>query len=162
MASRIAAEGASFGPGSLIEVEAGFVPVDWISEGDLVETRDHGLQPVRSVAHHTLWMGHVARHPHHRPVKIDAGALGDGRPWRRLVLSPWHRVRVEGPLAGDLFGEEWLLTAAARLTRLDGIEQEAATKITYRRLTFDQPVEIRGEGLWCQADALKEDLRLTG
>jgi hypothetical protein len=58
-----------------------------------------------------VWTGHrtieVAPHPRPqdvRPVRISAGAFGEGAPMRDLVLSPDHAVFVDGDADGGASG----------------------------------------------------------
>ena len=153
---------AAFGPGSLIELDMGFCPVERVCEGDLVQARSHGSFPVLAVEINTFWMGHVVRHPHHKPVRLRAGCLGGERPWRDLIVSPGHPVLLQGALAMRHFGEVEIAAPAAALLKLSGVEQVSASKITYCRLLFERPVEIRGEGVWCSAEARSAPMRLTG
>ena len=87
--------------GTRILTVHGEVPVESLREGDLVVTRlgsDTRCGPVR-------WIGvsriDLDRHPKPRtvtPIRILAGAFGDGLPHRDLLLSPDHAVYVEGVL----------------------------------------------------------------
>lgn len=85
---------------------AGLVAVEDIGPGDLVMTLDHGLQPV-------IWTRHLPVRGD--GVRISAGALGEGRPARDLLLSAEHRVLVE------LSGGEQRLLAARHLLACKGI-----------------------------------------
>ena len=79
----------------------GEVAVQALAVGDLVVTalgRGATLKPVR-------WIGRcridLARHPWPeaaRPVRIREGALGERTPHRDLLVSPGHRLRLEGGL----------------------------------------------------------------
>lgn len=77
---------------TLIDTPSGPRPVEALQVGDMVATLDRGPQPVA-----WTWNG---RQPLHgvergqRPVMIRAGALGQGRPTRDLILSPQHGVLV--------------------------------------------------------------------
>ncbi|WP_171070164.1 Hint domain-containing protein [Methylobacterium terricola] len=84
-----------FVTGTLIRTAGGEVPVEQLSVGDLVVTASGAQVPIR-------WIGHrrVAcdrhRDPHAVwPVRILAGAFGDGLPLRDLWLSPDHAVCLD-------------------------------------------------------------------
>lgn len=145
------ADAACFAPGTLIETDQGFLPVSDLEPGDLVMTLCHGAQPVRQVTSATLWIGHMAHHPHHRPITIREGALGQDLPWRDLTVSPGHRVRLSGAPAQTFFGEVDVLVPAVALTRIDGVATADQTQITYHQIAFDRPQLIRAEGNWCEA-----------
>ncbi|SLN28854.1 Hint domain-containing protein [Pseudooctadecabacter jejudonensis] len=102
-----------FAFGTLIQTPHGAVPVETIKVGDLVQTVDHGLQPV-------LWVG--ARHvtpskmnadARFCPVRIGAGVLGNQAP---LFVTQQHRLLVEETLikAGHLVGRPKLDIRIAR------------------------------------------------
>ncbi len=79
--------------------------VEDIAIGDLVVTRNGGLQPVRWVGRQSFARRqHERQHDHHQcdrrnlPVRVRAGALGAGLPVRDLLVSPGHSMRVGGVL----------------------------------------------------------------
>ncbi|MEM7508509.1 MAG: Hint domain-containing protein [Pseudomonadota bacterium] len=152
------ADAACFAPGTLIETDSGFTPIEDLGPGDLVATLCHGLQPIRHAQCATLWMGHMAHHPHHRPIIVRAGALGQDLPWRDLIVSPGHRLRLSGYQAQMFFGEDDVLVPAIALTRLDGIEIAGQTRITYHQIAFDRAQLVRAEGNWCETLAEPEIL----
>ncbi len=85
-----------FYPGTRIATPEGEVLVEALRAGELVLTAN-GAKPVR-------WVGQS--HVHTRfadplrslPIRIKAGALGDGLPVRDLLLSPDHAVFIDGIL----------------------------------------------------------------
>lgn len=97
--------------GSLIATPDGDRLVESLRPGDLVLTRDHGPQPL-------VWTGRTAinadrldSNPNLRPIRIAAGALGDGLPRRELCVSAQHRILIR-----DENGTEYL-AAAVHLLR---------------------------------------------
>lgn len=97
MASVTSAAINCFAPGTLIATPSGSKPVEHLSQGDLV------LKPDGSVTH-VRWLGRhkpdaMLQHPARiNPVRISAGALGQGLPERDLVLSPDHAIALDGYL----------------------------------------------------------------
>jgi hypothetical protein len=84
--------------GTRLLTEHGEVAVERLAVGDLVQTEDGGLAPVR-------WIGHrrvdANRHPRADdvwPIRVRENAFGMGRPHRDLWLSPDHAVFAEGVL----------------------------------------------------------------
>lgn len=139
-----------FAEGTLIETEDGFVPVETIQPGDLVETRGAGPEPVKQVARRDLWAGHLIENPQHRPVLVPAGSLGDGAPWRDLILSPRHRIRIGRRRAERLLGSSESLVAAARLCGMNGIRQLKPSRVSYVHLVFARGCAVRAEGIWTE------------
>lgn len=128
-----------FTPGTRIRTDRGEVPVELLSVGDLVETRDNGLQPIR-------WIGQRRVHAvgPHAPVAIEAGVFGSHG---RLVVSPQHRVLLTHWMAELMFGEDEVLVAARDLVNDCSVRVIAGGDVTYIHLLFDQHQIIWSEGL---------------
>lgn len=127
-----------FTAGTLIRTAEGERPVEDLALGDLVWTRDNGLQPIRWIGRRVLRPAELAAQPNLRPIRIKAGALGAGQPARDLVVSPQHRILVRSAIAVRMFGAAEVLVAAKQLLSLPGIEiDEAARDVTYLHLMFD-------------------------
>lgn len=84
-----------FVAGTLIATPAGEVQVELLRLGDLVNTKDHGPQPIRWVEFRHSTFGELTKTGQY-PVEFKPGSLGLGRPRRRLRASPQHRILVEG------------------------------------------------------------------
>ncbi|WP_126976563.1 Hint domain-containing protein [Frigidibacter oleivorans] len=140
-----------FTPGALIDTADGPRPVETLAAGDLVLTRDHGLQPVRWAGARTIPAATVAADPRLAPVRIAAGALGEGLPARDIEVSPQHRMLVEGSRAELLFGEPEVLVAALHLCGLPGVSRRRTGAVTYLHLLFDRHEIIRAEGAWTES-----------
>lgn len=127
-----------FGADALIETDRGPVPAGALAVGDLVRTRDAGLQPIRWIGGTSLGAAQLAANPRLRPIRIRAGALGDGLPLTDLVVSPQHRVLVRSRIAQKMFGTDEVLVAAKQLCQLDGIDiAEDLDSVTYVHFLFD-------------------------
>ncbi|MEL6588013.1 MAG: Hint domain-containing protein, partial [Pseudomonadota bacterium] len=126
-----------FTQGTQILTEDGPRPIETLHPGDRVLTRDDGPQEI-------LWMGmrHISgarlyAMPYLRPVRIRAGALGQGEPQPDLILSPDHQVMLSTPRARALWGEEEVLVRARDL--LDDrrvILDHRTTEVVYIHLLF--------------------------
>lgn len=90
-------EAACYYPGTRIGTPAGEVPVEDLHIGDAVLTADGDARPVRWIGRNTVStrFGDPLRI---LPIRIKAGALGDGLPARDLLVSPDHAVLVEDVL----------------------------------------------------------------
>lgn len=127
-----------FGADALIETDRGPDPAGRLAVGDLVHTRDAGLQPIRWIGSSRLSAAQLAANPRLRPIRIRAGALGDGLPSTDLVVSPQHRVLVRSRIAQKMFGTDEVLVAAKQLCQLDGIDiAEDLDSVTYVHFLFD-------------------------
>ncbi|MGK7651137.1 Hint domain-containing protein [Roseovarius sp. B08] len=125
--------------GSRILCEQGEVPVEELRVGDLVVTRDDGLQPLR-------WVGHreVAGAAAYAPIRIAAGTFGEHN---ELWLSPLHRVLIRDSLAELLFGEREVLVAAKDLVNDGSVRRVEVERVDYFHLLFDRHQVIMSEGL---------------
>lgn len=110
-----------FHAGTKIMTDSGEVPVDRLVLGSLVRTADHGLQPIRWIGTRQLSWQEIAAKPALRPIRISAGALGDGLPARDLVVSPQHRILVRSKIAQRMAGVPEVLVAAKHLCGMPGI-----------------------------------------
>ncbi|MCC7321293.1 MAG: Hint domain-containing protein [Rubellimicrobium sp.] len=128
-----------FTPGTLIATPQGARPVETLVPGDLVVTRDHGLQPVR-------WSGRrtVAGIGRFAPVRIRPGTVPGLE--RDLLVSPQHRMLFQGYRAELLFGEGEVLASARHLVDGLAVTTEEVAEVTYVHLLFDRHEIIYAEG----------------
>ncbi|MGD9295027.1 MAG: Hint domain-containing protein, partial [Roseobacter sp.] len=132
-----------FAAGTLIATADGPRQVETLRPGDLVETRDAGLQPLR-------WIGQTSAPATDElaPIIISAGALGNNS---ELVVSPQHAVLVEDWRAELLYGEEKVLVRAVDLLGLDGIHRRTGGRVTYCHILFDKHQLVRASGIWSES-----------
>lgn len=127
-----------FVSGTLIETATGLRCVEQIEVGDLVLTRDDGLQPV-------IWSGHteVQGIGKFAPVRFSEGAIGNVR---ELFLSPQHRVLMQGWKAQLFLGLEEVLVPAVFLINGSTIRQIPQKTVRYHHLMFKEHQIIYSEG----------------
>ncbi|WP_420858404.1 Hint domain-containing protein [Marivivens marinus] len=133
-----------FAKGTLIETDMGPLPIETLKAGDLVKTMDDGLMPI-------LWIG-SSTVPGYRamaPITIEPGALGN---YRRLRVSPQHRMLVRDWQAELLFGDPQVLVAAKHLVNGRTIRETPCPKVTYFHMILDGHQVIYAEG--CPAESL--------
>ena len=136
-----------FTRGTRIATPYGIVPIETLTPGDLVLTRDHGAQPLRWIGLAELPTERLAMAPSLRPILIRAGAFGPDRPARDLLVSPQHRILVDGWRAELLFGEREVLVAAKHLIDDRNVVRGGVGPVCYVHLLFDQHEVILAEGL---------------
>lgn len=150
-----------FAAGTLIATARGPVRVEALRPGDLVLTMDRGYQPIRWIGSRKLDAHDLHLHPKFRPIRIRAGALGDGLPAADLVVSPQHRVFLRSRIARNMFGRDEVLAAAVQLLDIDGIDiAHDRAEVEYWHLLFDRHEIVWAEGAPCEslftgAEALK-------
>ena len=89
---------ACFRAGTRIATPDGEAPVETLAEGDRVLAADGGARPIRWVGRRSYSERFAAGKTHVMPVRIRAGALGNGRPHRDLSVSPQHAMLLDGAL----------------------------------------------------------------
>ncbi len=137
-----------FTPGSMIMTACGPRPIQDLRRGDMIVTRDNGLQPLRWSGRSRLSDAQLAAMPQLAPVRIKAGAFGPGLPARDMHVSPNHRFLVQGWRASILFGTPEVLVRAQALRNDSTIVTDYRAKdVTYIHLMFDQHQVITADGL---------------
>lgn len=150
-----------FCAGTEIATQKGAIKVERLAVGDMVLTMDNGYQALRWIGGQRLSAARLAGAPHLRPIRIRAGALGEGMPERDLMVSPQHRVLVASDVAERMFDQREVLIAAKHLLAIDGVEvAEDLVEVTYWHFLFDshQVVFSNGaatESLYTGPEALK-------
>ena len=128
-----------FTPGTQIATPKGARDIATLRLGDLVLTRDHGLQPIRWIQQRT-----VPAMDRFAPIRIRPGVVTGQE--RDLLVSPQHRMMFQGYRAELLFGESEVLVSAKHL--LDGnlVTQETGGNVTYIHMMFDEHEVVYAEG----------------
>ncbi|MBO9406972.1 Hint domain-containing protein [Shimia sp. R9_1] len=141
-----------FAGGTRIATANGTKAARDIEIGDVVRT-ETGLKPVRWVGRRQLTAEELAQDEKLHPVRIAAGALGQGLPKRDLFVSRQHRMAVHSPICQRMFGQKTALVAAIRLCGLPGISLHRPTSdVDYVHLLFDQHEVVFAEG--CPSESL--------
>ncbi|WP_052362656.1 Hint domain-containing protein [Falsirhodobacter sp. alg1] len=128
-----------FTRGTLIETQSGHVAIEDLKAGDMIRTMDRGYRALSWVGSRKLDVVDLTQHPRLLPIRIAAGALGNGMPTTDLLVSPQHRVLLRSAIAERMFGQREVLIAANKLLTVDGIDivREAA-EVEYFHMLFDQ------------------------
>lgn len=118
-----------FTRGTMIMTEGGEKAIEDLVAGDKVLTKDHGLQELR-------WIGSrvVPATGNFAPIMIKAGAMANNRD---LLVSPQHRMVVEGWKSELLFGEREVLAAAKHLVNNDTIYVKVGGEVEYFHMLLD-------------------------
>jgi Ca2+-binding RTX toxin-like protein len=141
-----------FTPGTMILTDHGEVAVEALAVGDLVMTRDNGLQPLRWVGQRKLSALDLQADPDLQPVRIAKGALAGAGPDRAMLVSPQHRVLIEGARAELMFGETEVLVPAKHLVGLAEVTRALpAEGVTYIHILFDRHEIVQSDGIWTES-----------
>jgi hypothetical protein len=134
-----------FTPGTRIRTPTGEVPVQHLGVGDLVETVDRGPQPLIWLGDRTLHFPEAKGSP--QPVEIKRGALGQGMPRKRLVLSPQHRILLSGVLVERVTSGLEASAPAHSLAHFPLVRRMlGARMVTYHSLLLERHEVIFAEG----------------
>lgn len=121
-----------FTPGTRITTPLGPRRVEDLQEGDFVQTKDGGAQPIEWIGRRRMTGARLFAMPHLRPIRLRAGALGIRQPDQALLVSPGHRILVKGAVARALFNTPEVLVAAKDLVDDDRIVVDYALReVTY-------------------------------
>ncbi|MCI4660306.1 MAG: Hint domain-containing protein [Neomegalonema sp.] len=136
--------------GTMIETAEGEKAVEELKSGDLVRTVDGEFKPV-------AWIGSSKIAPRglggfHRsedlPIRITAGALGNGMPKRDLTVSAKHGILVEGARVEMLFDLPRAFAYAGQLINGTSIAQVETTEVVeYFHVLMDRHEAIISEGV---------------
>ncbi len=134
-----AEELACFVRGTRILTARGEVAVQDLQVGDLVVTalgRGGALKPVRWLGRCRIELGRHPQPERARPVRLRAGALDGRAPHRDLLLSPGHRLRLDGALV-----------CAGELVNGATVVQEAPARVEYWHVELEAHDVLLAEGV---------------
>ena len=141
-----------FAQGTVIHTDLGPVAVESLAVGNLVETRDRGVQPIPWIGKRVLDTLDLARHPQLRPVCFKAGSLGRDLPYKDLTVSPQHRMMLTGWQAELHFGEPEVLAPAVGFVNDNNIfVEDYMPMVCYFHLLFDRHEIIMANGVWSES-----------
>lgn len=136
-----------FAQGTNITTDRGDTPIEDLSVGDMVLTQDKRLLPIKWISSVLVDAETLAHNPKLRPIRICAGALGNGLPRRDLFVSPQHRMLVRSRIAERIFDQTEVLVAAKNLTQSAGIDvADEITEVRYFHFLFRQHEVVFAEG----------------
>lgn len=133
-----------FTPGTRILTPEGFVQIENLGEGDMVQTKDSGAQPIEWIGSRRMTGARLFAMPHLRPIRIKAGFFGEDEPDADLVVSPQHRLVMRGDKAQELFNTPEVLITASDLIDDDRV----AVDVDLREVTYVHLLLERHQVLW--------------
>jgi len=137
-----------FTAGTLIKAIDGQKSVGDLRQGDLVWTKDAGLQPISWISHKTFKCEALRHNENVQPIRIAAGAMGAGLPKRDLIVSQQHRLLVNSKIVERMTSETEVLVSAKHLLRIRGIDLlKHMDEVTYIHFMFDRHHIVEAEGL---------------
>ncbi|MEM1235523.1 MAG: Hint domain-containing protein [Pseudomonadota bacterium] len=132
-----------FDAGSPILTPQGYVPVEELSVGDLVETADSGPQEIIwACQRRAFGIGAFA------PVEIAAGVLGNTLPVR---VSQQHRLLIRDPRASLMFDSSEVLVPAVSLVGREGVRFASGTRVHYHHILLENHALLSCGGLLAES-----------
>ncbi|WP_425097849.1 Hint domain-containing protein [Tropicibacter sp. S64] len=137
-----------FTPGTWIATPRGKIRIEDLREGDLVQTKDSGPQPVEWIGSRHMTGARLFAMPKLRPIRIRAGAFGIDRPDAEFLVSPEHRMVVKGAVARALFNTPEVLVSARDLVNGSSVVVDTAVKdVTYVHLMLPRHEIVFANGV---------------
>ncbi|MFL4471376.1 Hint domain-containing protein [Tateyamaria armeniaca] len=132
-----------FVAGTLIDTDAGAVPVERLRANDRVLTLDDGPQPV-------IWVGQrdCIGFRADAPITFATGSIGNTLP---LAVSAQHRILIRSPQLELHFASHEVLAPAKAFVGLPGVRQTARPTVTYVHVLLRKHHVIRANGAWCES-----------
>jgi len=129
--------------GTTILTLDGELPVEHLSPGDKVITRDSGVAVLRGLR---MVEVHVA------PITIKAGSLGYARPDRDILVAPDAPIHIRDWRAEALFGAKAATVPAKRLVDGEFVAEVEMRRMVLWELDFDRPHIVYADGLEVASD----------
>lgn len=143
-------ENIGFLSGTILLTQDGEMPVEFISAGDKIITRDAGFVKVLDVTRMVQTV---------RAISFAAGSLGDTRPDQDLILPESQPVLIRDWRAEAMFGTRQALVRADALVDGEFIRDLGARKMELFQLQFDSSHILYAGGLELGAQTLAAELR---
>jgi len=138
--------------GTILLTQDGEMPVEFLSPGDRIITRDRGFVPLH----------HITRAPQSvRAIRIAAGSLGDTRPDCDLILPAGQPVLIRDWRAKALFGTAQAMVRADALVDGEFICDLGPREMQLFQLHFDSAHVLYDGGLEVAGQCLPAAGRLA-
>ncbi len=141
-----AAARAGLSAGTMVLTLEGEMPVEFLSAGDKVITRDSGVAVLRKVHAHKVKTAAIA---------LTAGSLGHNRPDSDMVLPAGQQILVRDWRAEALFGAKQALVPVSRLIDGQFVRDLGEVEMTVFELEFDNDHVIYAGGMELNAPATR-------
>lgn len=132
-----------FARGTRIRTPRGYRRVERLAVGDMVETLDHGAQPLEWIG--SRWVGGRGALA---PVVFAPHAIGNQK---TLVLSQNHRVVLASRFARKRFGSREVFVPAKALVNGHSIRIEPRVRVQYFHLLLARHEVLKAEGADCES-----------
>ncbi|MDA8585319.1 Hint domain-containing protein [Rhodobacteraceae bacterium] len=125
--------------GANLRTPCGERHVEFLRPGDLVVTRDNGLQPVKLIWTETFLATEIAADPSLAPVLLATRAIGPMMPKKPLKVGGAHRLLIPGWRIDDEEDTENCLVAARDVDGLEVGSETGIEDLVYYNIVFETP-----------------------
>ncbi len=132
-----------------IRTPCGARRVENVRPGDLIVTRDNGLQAVRMVWTRTVTAADIAADPALAPIRLKPRAIGPMMPQKDLLLAAEHRVLVPGYRLANIPDTQSCLLPARVIAEMSdkAFLDRSVAEVTFYNIVFDQHHVFCADGL---------------
>ncbi|MDE9449407.1 Hint domain-containing protein [Aliiroseovarius sp. Z3] len=140
--------------GTEILTDLGPRRIETLRVGDLVMTRDNGLQPLRWISASKVSRDRRRGNSQLDPVAIEPDTFAPGVPGKTLRVSPQHRLLLEGPHVDLLLAQDTALASAKSLVNGDSIYEcgDEVEDLEYWHIVLEQHEIVFANG--CPTETL--------
>lgn len=162
-ADRVIAGVTGICAGANVRTPCGARRIEFVRKGDLIVTRDNGLQPVRLVWTRTVTAAEIAADPSLSPVHIGSRAVGPMMPQRGFSVGAAHRLLIPGWRLLDEEDTESCLVPARDVTELSEVDaqERAPESVIYYNIVFETAEVFAVNGLPVESFAPTEEALRT-
>lgn len=125
--------------------ELGLVPIALLRRGDRVRCLEGHFARIAAVDVCRFEEGMMETRADLRPIRIRAGALGNGTPGETVLIAP------DQPIAEGTADASAALIPAVDFLGRPGVDRAPATETGYYTLRLESPAILMAEGLWFRA-----------
>ena len=138
--------------GANVRTPCGLRRIELVRPGDLIVTRNNGLQPVRMIWKRTVSQEDMQQNGDLAPIRLKPRAIGPMMPQRDLLVAPDHRLLIPGFRVAGMPNDKCVLAEAREIAGTSDavyIDRSLET-VQYYQMVFDchqvltangQPVE---------------------
>jgi len=124
--------------GTTIMTLEGETPVEHLTPGDRIITRDSGMAVLKEITKRTVKM---------QAIRIKAGSLGHTRPDRDMIISPGANIHIRDWRAEAIYGAPTAQVPAHKLVDGEFLSFEDAREVAVYELTFERQHIIYADGI---------------
>ena len=147
--------------GANLRTPCGARRVEFLRKGDLVVTRDNGLQPVRLIWARTVTEAEITADPSLAPVSLAPRAIGPMMPQHALRVGGGHRLLIPGWRLEDEEDHVNCLVPARDVNGVSLGSDAPLADVTYYNIVFDEPQVFCANGMPVESFAPSEETLLS-